>query len=249
MNFQIDIVYIKKKMKILKSTILLFVISAFSLSAQTLEPTANMALINVVVTNKAGKRLDGEIVSFVASKDKKVYKGNTRANGEFSILIPIGDVYEVSYKNFTEDITYNKIEIPSEPALYTWDVSIVFDPGRTIILENVEYDFDKSTLRPSSFKTLNDLVEVMKIKDKLEIEIGGHTDGKGNEDYNLRLSQARAESVKKYLVSKGIKGNRITAKGYGMAEPIARNVNPNGTDNPEGRQKNRRTEVKVTKEQ
>jgi OOP family OmpA-OmpF porin len=236
-------------MKILKSILFLFLISGISLSAQTLEPTANMALMNVIVTNKGGKPLDGEIVSFVSSKDKKVYKGNTKADGKFSILIPIGDVYEVSYKNFTEDITYNKIEIPAEPALYTWDVSIIFEPGRVIILENVEYDFDKASLRPSSFNTLNDLVEVMKIKDKLEIEIGGHTDSKGKEDYNIKLSQARAESVRNYLISKGIKANRITAKGYGMSQPIAPNTNSDGSDNPDGRQKNRRTEVKVTKEQ
>lgn len=236
-------------MKILKSFLVLFLVSAVCSSAQTLEPTANMALMNVVVTNKAGKPLDGERVSFVALKDKKVYKGNTKINDEFSILIPIGDVYEVNYKNITEDIAYDKIEIPSEPALYTWDVSIIFDPGRTIILENVEYDFDKSSLRSSSFKTLNDLVEVMKIKDKLEIEIGGHTDSKGEEAYNMRLSQARAEAVKNYLTSKGIKENRITAKGYGMLQPIAPNVNSDGSDNIDGRQKNRRTEVKVTKEQ
>ena len=236
-------------MKIFKSILFLFLITGISISAQTLEPTADMALMNVIVTNKGGKPLDGEIVSFVSSKNKKVYKGNTKADGKFSILIPIGDVYEVSYKNFTEDITYNKIEIPTEPALYTWDVSIIFEPGRVIILENVEYDFDKASLRPSSFNTLNDLVEVMKIKDKLEIEIGGHTDSKGKEDYNIKLSQARAESVRNYLISKGIKANRVTAKGYGMSQPIAPNTNSDGSDNPDGRQKNRRTEVKVTKEQ
>ena len=236
-------------MKIFKSILFLFLITGISISAQTLEPTADMALMNVIVTNKGGKPLDGEIVSFVSSKDKKVYKGNTKADGKFSILIPIGDVYEVSYKNFTEDITYNKIEIPAEPALYTWDVNIIFEPGRVIILENVEYDFDKASLRPSSYKTLNDLVEVMKIKNNLEIEIGGHTDSKGKEDYNIKLSQARAEAERNYLISKRIKTNKDTTKGYGMSQPIPTNTNSDGSDNPDGRQKNRRTEVKVTKEQ
>jgi len=236
-------------MKIFNSILFFFLILGISSKAQVLEPTANMALMNVIVANKNGKALDGEIVSFVASKDKKVYKGNTKSDGKFSILIPIGDVYEVSYKNFTEDIKYNKIEIPSEPALYTWDVSIIFEPGRVIVLENVEYDFDKASLRPSSFKALDDLVEVMKIKDKLEIEIGGHTDSKGTPEYNIKLSQARAEAVRNYLISKGIKANRVTAQGYGMLQPIAPNTNSDGSDNPDGRQKNRRTEVKVTKEQ
>ncbi|MDD4576170.1 MAG: hypothetical protein PHI36_07065, partial [Bacteroidales bacterium] len=71
-------------MKISKTILLVFLISAISLSAQTLEPTANKALMNVVVTNKSGKLLDGEIVSFIASKDKKVYKGNTKLDGTFS---------------------------------------------------------------------------------------------------------------------------------------------------------------------
>lgn len=236
-------------MKSIKIISLFFFFAVLSINAQTLEPTAEKALLNVIVTNEKNKPLEGEIVSFIAAKDKKVYKGHTNAEGKFSILVPIGDTYEISYKNFTQDITYNHITIPAEKALYTWDVTIIFEPGRVIVLENVEFDFDKATLRPSSNKTLNDLVEVMKIKDKLEIEIAGHTDSKGTPEYNIKLSQARAEAIRNYLISKGIKGNRIVAKGYGHLEPIAPNTNPDGSDNPDGRQKNRRTEVRVTKEQ
>ncbi len=236
-------------MKTIKIFSLLLILSIFTTNAQTLEPKADKALLNVIVSNEKEKPLEGEIVSFISSKDKKVYKGHTKSDGKFSILVPIGDTYEISYKNFTEDITYNHITIPEEKALYTWDVTIIFEPGKVIVLENVEFDFDKATLRPTSNKTLNDLVEVMKIKDKLEIEIAGHTDSKGTPDYNIKLSQARAEAIRSYLISKGIKGNRITAKGYGHLEPIAPNTNPDGTDNPDGRQRNRRTEVRVTKEQ
>ena len=83
----------------------------------------------------------------------------------------------------------------------------------------------------------------------MEIEIAGHTDNIGSEESNMKLSQARAEAVRNYLISKGIKPERITAKGYGDTQPIAYNTNPDGSDNPAGRQQNRRTEARITKAQ
>jgi outer membrane protein OmpA-like peptidoglycan-associated protein len=79
------------------------------------------------------------------------------------------------------------------------------------------------------------------------IELGAHTDSKGTDEYNQKLSQARAKSVVEYLVSKGISRSRLLAKGYGESVPAAENTNADGTDNPEGRQLNRRTEFKVLK--
>jgi outer membrane protein OmpA-like peptidoglycan-associated protein len=67
----------------------------------------------------------------------------------------------------------------------------------------------------------------------------------GSDKYNLKLSEARAQSVVTYLISKGIDASRLKAKGYGSTQPIAPNTNEDGSDNPEGRQKNRRTEFKV----
>ena len=235
-----------KKIKIL--SLLLFLPIAISFG-QKLEPTEEKALLNVLVADNNEKPLEGEIVSFIASKDKKIYTGHTDAQGRFSILIPIGDNYDVNYKNFTEEIKYNKITIPSEKTLYTVNYKITIEPSRTIVLKNVEYDSNKATLRPSSYKTLNDLVEVMKIKNKMEIEIAGHTDNKGSDKHNQKLSQERADAVRNYLISKGIEANRIIAKGYGAEEPIALNTNPDGSDNPDGRQRNRRTEVRIIAQQ
>ena len=222
---------------------------AYNISGQNISPNLENAQVNVSVTNENGKALSGETVSFVAHKDNKTYKAVTDKNGQFSILIPSGDTYEINYKYFTEEINYNNISIPADEKVYAWDVKIVFEPGKKIILENVEFEFDKHNILPSSHKTLDDLVEAMKIKDKLEIEIGGHTDGKGTHEYNLRLSQNRANEVRKYLISKGIDGKRITAVGYASTQPIATNKHSDGSDNPQGRQANRRTEVKITKEQ
>ena len=231
-----------KKIKILNTLLLLSIAVSF---AQKLEPTEEKALLNVSVTNKAEKPLEGETVSFIASKDGKIYKGRTNAQGKFSILIPNGDTYDVMYMNFTEEIKYNRIALPDEKAQYTVDYKITFEPSKTFTLKNVEYDFNKATLRPSSHKALNDLVEVMKIKNKMEIEIAGHTDNIGSDEHNLKLSQERANAVRNYLISKGIQANRVIAKGYGAEEPVASNTNSDGSDNPDGRQQNRRTEVRV----
>jgi len=80
---------------------------------------------------------------------------------------------------------------------------------------------------------------------EIKIEMGSHTDSVGSFDYNIDLSRRRAESTVRYLINKGISPDRLTAKGYGETQPIARNTNPDGTDNPAGRAKNRRTEFKI----
>ncbi len=230
-----------------------FVLSILLLSAscvfsQTLEPTETKALINVLVTDDNNVPFEGEIVSFLGKSSKEIFKSHTDKDGKFSILLPIGDTYKIKYRSFTEEVDYSEFAVPAERKLYTMNVKITYQPAKVFVLENVEFDYGKASLRSSSYKALNDLVEVMKLKSRMEIEIGGHTDNIGSDEANLKLSQARAESVKKYLVSKGISASRITAKGYGASMPVDYNTHPDGSDNPEGRQRNRRTEVKITKE-
>jgi outer membrane protein OmpA-like peptidoglycan-associated protein len=113
------------------------------------------------------------------------------------------------------------------------------------ILENVYYAYDKAELLDGSEVSLNKLVAMLNAHKNMVIEIGGHTDGKGSDEYNLKLSQARAQKCVDYIVSKGISASRVVAKGYGAKKPVAPNTNPDGTDNPEGREKNRRTEFTI----
>jgi peptidoglycan-associated lipoprotein len=75
--------------------------------------------------------------------------------------------------------------------------------------------------------------------------MSSHTDSVASEAYNIQLSQRRAESTVNYLIKNGIDPTRLVAKGYGESKPIARNTNPDGSDNPTGRQRNRRTEFKI----
>ncbi|RMG83714.1 MAG: OmpA family protein, partial [Bacteroidetes bacterium] len=89
------------------------------------------------------------------------------------------------------------------------------------------------------------LYKILVENPKIIVEISSHTDSKGDDEYNMKLSQRRAESVVNYLIKKGIEKERLHAKGYGETKPIAPNVNPDGSDNPEGRAKNRRTEFKI----
>ena len=105
-------------------------------------------------------------------------------------------------------------------------------------LHNVFFDFNKSTLRPTSFNELDYWVNLLKKYPQLNIEIDGHTDSVGIAAYNARLSLARAESVKAYLVLHGISAQRLRTKGFGATEPRASNATE------EGRQRNRRTEFR-----
>ena len=102
---------------------------------------------------------------------------------------------------------------------------------------------------PASKKTLDTtLVEFFRKNPELIIELSAHTDDKGSDDFNMKLSQRRAESVVTYLISKGIPKEQLIAKGYGETRPIAPNSKPDGSDNPEGRELNRRTEFKIVGE-
>lgn len=118
-----------------------------------------------------------------------------------------------------------------------------------IVIDNVFYDFNKSTLREESFPSLDKVVDMLNQHPGMIIEISAHTDNIGKDAYNQKLSEARAKSVVNYLVSKGIAKERLQSKGYGAAIPIAPNKNDDGSDNPEGRQKNRRTEFKIVSNQ
>ena len=115
-----------------------------------------------------------------------------------------------------------------------------------IVLKNIYYEFDKDVLTPESKATIDTtLMQILIDNPLIIIEIGSHTDSKGSMAYNEDLSRRRAISVVDYLISKGIPDARLKAKGYGETDPIAPNKNADGTDNPEGRAKNRRTEFKV----
>jgi OOP family OmpA-OmpF porin len=116
----------------------------------------------------------------------------------------------------------------------------------TIDLRGVNFDFDKYNLRPDAVATLNEAIEVLKKYPQLKVEVAGHTDSIGTDAYNQKLSERRARAVYDYLVKNGVDAGRLMGPdGFGESRPIAPNTNPDGTDNPQGRAQNRRTELNV----
>ncbi len=116
----------------------------------------------------------------------------------------------------------------------------------SIDLKGVNFDFDKSNLRPDAVAILSEASEILKRYPDLRVEVAGHTDSKGTDAYNQKLSERRATAVYNYLTQNGVDASRLQGPiGYGESRPIAPNTNPDGSDNPEGRAKNRRTELNV----
>ena len=119
-------------------------------------------------------------------------------------------------------------------------------PKKPIVLEGILYEFDKADLTASAKVSLDTgLYPIMVENPQIIIELSSHTDARGSDEYNLKLSQQRAKSVVDYMISKGIDPKRLVDKGYGESRPIAANENPDGSDNPEGRALNRRTEFEI----
>jgi OmpA-OmpF porin, OOP family len=113
--------------------------------------------------------------------------------------------------------------------------------GQIVRLNNVFFDFDKWDLRPESFVELDRVVKLLNENPAIEIEMSAHTDSRGSDDYNFKLSDNRARSVMEYIISKGIAASRITSQGYGETKAVATN------DTDDGRQLNRRVEFKIVK--
>ena len=108
---------------------------------------------------------------------------------------------------------------------------------RKLVLEGVNFDYDKATLRPEAAETLDRMAAELKEWGNVKVEVAGHTDARASARYNQQLSERRANTVREYLIGKGIAADRLSAKGYGESQPVA------GNDTEEGRAKNRRVEL------
>ncbi len=159
------------------------------------------------------------------------------SNGSYKGCLPPGKYYiEIIHRGY---FPYRDSLIIPEAGLKQNLLLTPVETDKSIVLRNIYFDYDKATLRPESIEELERIVRFLQENLTLKVEISGHTDSDGSDIYNLRLSQARAQAVVDYLVSRGISPNRLIAKGYGESRPVAPN------DTPENKQKNRRTELKI----
>lgn len=144
-------------------------------------------------------------------------------------------------------LTYNtKITVSTgqEKQVIEQDIPMIkAEKGAKIVLSNIFFDFNKSTLRPESFKSLNNLLNTLRRYPQMAIEISGHTDNVGSMAFNQTLSESRANVVREHLIRNGIDPKRLEASGRAFREPISSN------NTAEGRQLNRRTEIKILKVQ
>jgi outer membrane protein OmpA-like peptidoglycan-associated protein len=109
------------------------------------------------------------------------------------------------------------------------------------------FDFDKSNIRPAAESTLAEVAKVIQSYPKARTLIEGYTDAKGSDSYNAKLSDRRAVSVKNWFAQHGLNASAMETRGWGAAKPVAPNKHPDGSDDPEGRQKNRRVEITIKK--
>jgi outer membrane protein OmpA-like peptidoglycan-associated protein len=110
-------------------------------------------------------------------------------------------------------------------------------PVATLVLEGVNFEFDKAVIRPQDYAILDQNIVALKEWGDVDVEVAGHTCSIGTEEYNLGLSLRRAEAVRNYLVSKGVSADRLTVRGYGESRPAVSNATR------EGRAQNRRVEL------
>lgn len=136
---------------------------------------------------------------------------------------------------------------PVEAALEELGATIEEKQIKIDLAADVLFDFDKADLRPEAGPALAKVGEVLAAYPQAIILIEGHTDAKGSDAYNQELSERRAQSVVDWLAARGV-ANKMTAKGLGEKTPVAANEKPDGTDDPEGRQKNRRVQITVNTE-
>ncbi len=214
-------------------------------------PEAVVLVKGKLIDAKTGKPISAKIIYERLSDGKEV--GVTHSNpetGEYEIRLPGGQLYgfraeaeghisesqNLDLRNMSKDGTIEHKDITLAPI----EVARI-EPDATIVLNNIFFDFNKAVLKSESFPELNRIVDLMKNKSTMTVEISGHTDATGPDDYNMLLSEWRAKAVSTYLIEKSIDKNRITVTFFGETKPTSTN------DTKDGRQKNRRVEFKIVK--
>ncbi len=202
-----------------------------------------------LIDAKTGQPIGAKIIYERLSDGKEM--GIAQSNpetGEYEIRLPGGELYGVRAEadgHISVNQNLDLRDFKSDGQVAHQDMSIApievarIEPKVTIPLNNIFFDFDKYVLKPESYPELNRIVELLEEQASIKVEISGHTDNVGTEEYNINLSKNRAQKVTDYLTQKGIARERITTTSYGETRPAATN------DTKEGRQKNRRVEFTI----
>lgn len=202
------------------------------------------------------KPIQGKFSLVNIKTGKEVIKSEADpVTGAFTVSLPINEDYalSVSYPGYTFFSQNFNMTLADNQESFHMDVPMVSvsNTVNPVTLKNVFFDLGLATLRPESYVELNKLRDFLKANPALKIEIGGHTDTRGDNAENQKLSEARAKSVKDYLIQQGIETARLSSKGYGETMPIysdeAIAKMPTEKEKEKAHQENRRTEYKIVK--
>lgn len=193
-------------------------------------------MFDILLKDIKDRPVEGEVVisQDQASVRYRTQNGRTRVEVEkekgFSITAQAPE-YFIKSETIPADEKRKNIEMNLEPIV----------PERSYVFNNIEFEYNRAELTPAAMPALEAVASLLREKAGLEIEIRGYTDNIGGKEYNLKLSQMRAEKVKEYLVKQGVLDQRLRIKGFGLENPVASN------DTEEGRARNRRTEFYILK--
>ena len=214
-------------------------------AAPAVELKANSLTVlkGTITDDNTKKPLEATIELIDNAKNEVIasFKSNS-STGKYLVTLPAGKNYGIAVKAENYLFHSENFDIPANNGYLevTKDVQLKnVSVGTKIVLRNIFFDFDKSTLKPESTNELQRLIKLLIDIPTLKIEIGGHTDSKGSDDYNLKLSASRAKTVVEYLTKAGIALDRLKSNGYGEAQAIETN------ETEEGRALNRRTEFTI----
>lgn len=211
-------------------------------------PKITIRLEGLTINKKTKDLLPGATVSLFAANRQLL--GKVQSDGSALFTFPIEE--NENYKLFAEKEGFHADSLRVGPIKANKDTVVkvtlalepVFTVGDKFVLENIYYDFDKHNIRPDAALVLDQLVRTMRDNPTLKIELSSHTDSRGNDNYNMALSQRRAQAAVDYIISQGIDRDRLVARGYGETRLI--NHCGNGVKcSDDEHQANRRTEVEV----
>lgn len=200
-----------------------------------------------VYNQKTKEPLSASLIYETLPDGEEVGNGvSSEVDGAFKIVLPYDKNYSIratadKFFAISENLNLDSMIKAGFKVIHKDLYLVPIEIGSVVRLNNVFFDFDKWDLRPESFVELDRVVKLLKENPKIEIEMSAHTDSKGSDEYNFKLSDNRARSVREYIISKGIAESRIVSQGYGETKPVA----PNDTD--ENRQLNRRVEFTILK--
>jgi len=212
-------------------------------------PEKNVVIIEGKVTDENDNPLDADLrwYDLISNRNVGVLRSDPET-GDYLIALPVG----LKYSYFADKSGYysvsNELDLSEqkEHKEITVDIQLISikslrESETAIKLNNIYFDFDSYGLKPESYSELDRVYRFLISNPEIKVEISAHTDSRGGDEYNLDLSQKRAQSVVDYLVTKGIFAERLAAKGYGESMPVADN------ETEGGRALNRRVEMKIGK--